>query len=58
MTDEKTDPKLYFDVLTAATRWELDIKLQNFMHDKLIIREHYCDNGICGWEVHVIYYEL
>lgn len=51
------DEKLYFDVLTARTEWELDFMVQDFMHDKLIYRTEYFFDGL-SYNCMLIYMEV
>lgn len=49
---------LYTETLEAPTYTELLRKLEDFMHDKLIVREDYFCNGIGGHGVHLVYIEF
>ncbi len=49
---------LYTETLEAPTYAELLSKLDDFMHDKLIVREDYFYNGIGSYGVHLVYIEL
>lgn len=40
------DKMLLTECLTANTEWELEIMVQNFMHDKLIYHTEYFFDGL------------